>query len=1276
MHRLSSSDQPVPDGLTDLGRVPGKAALTQRMIRTGAAALVAPAAPALDPASIQVQRRAIEGATAAVFGFLGGPAGSVDGSCAYARSVQRHADGHTGLSEQAIGHHAARGVDGAGADLPHLATIQRAFGPAHDLSGVRAHVGGAAADAAGAIGAHAYATGDRIAFATSPDLFLAAHEATHVVQQRQGVHLKGAVGQAGDAYEQHADAVAAAVVRGESVAGMLGQGTGGGALVQRKDEAPGTKGLVGALSFYAPYLDTLWRPDFVARVRDALAAAGQPCRPGLVIDLELVEAVKGFQAARGLPADGCAGAATLVALLGGKKSDYKARRGERAHAGAQDAGADADERREYQVLDLLGGSEGGGASYAALNVWDTAGLTFGRYGTVLKYGALGSILRRFVAEVARRGDKASPVGRDVAPRLQAAVPDPRAKGKSWIDAAGEYDHMSKQDAKEVMWLAQSPEFISLLFSAAQAPEIQVAEDGFHREELLADMREKTWSQLSTTLGWYVTGHAYNHGVTEYNAGKASAGGMPSGYADEAAWLQRFNLGAAAHGKKAEASFLSLSAKAERTEDEDKKVATMRANLQLAHWKENDFNAWIAAYFARFPDADAMNAATLDIPKVHYGVKVVDGQIVYTPGATNVLHGGTPAPAGAAGAGKAAGSGGGAATGPSPAASVAPSASATRGAANPGPAAHDRDGEGATAAAPAVPRPPLSASAAARAVAWYERQAERYPPSVVSEIYLAVARLVRPGQTWLTQVGAGFVDMLEIQTGGGVDVELAQAVARAQQALALSVDGKAGTATLRALLGHDPRPEADDDHGPHGAAASAPSGGLTKASAAPHADKAPPAGASPKTAEADTHAKAKQKAKGKGKHDALEVPTGDIARATKDKNGNVVFDADADAIAMSDELLTRARAHPAGQNVAAYVYYDHDRGKNGEFDAQAANGALEFDAIGVTNGHLGFGKATAVRSSQELVTAIQTLHASLLAAHRAQHPDDTSVPAYTQILNLGIYCHGTNGSRRGLKTDSHGSVELSTKEIKAFVAAIRGSLAGNVNVSLFACQVGNDTSDDPKYIKDKNGKQKKVRDGKEKNDYAATTYDGEDGSFAAMLADELGEQATVLGHTTSGHTTENYDARIFGARARAQGATGDDGTHVFNEIFPPAFITAEETRLWGSVEPTGARHEALRRLLFAYYKMVVQKVKGWKEEATWFDTGKGGEDVYGVSGHHGGYANLPPIANYYGYDPERIGGVLRDDWRSYAVEHADKLAKHGPLMPDAMVGRTGHPAPLS
>ena len=126
---------------------------------------------------------------------------------------------------------AAAGVARAERPLPGAARIQSAFGR-HDVQGVRTQVGGPAAAASQALGARAYTVGPRIGFHAEPDLRLAAHEAAHVVQQRQGVQLKGGVGQAGDRYEQQADAVAERVVAGRTAEDLLD------ATPARGDDAP------------------------------------------------------------------------------------------------------------------------------------------------------------------------------------------------------------------------------------------------------------------------------------------------------------------------------------------------------------------------------------------------------------------------------------------------------------------------------------------------------------------------------------------------------------------------------------------------------------------------------------------------------------------------------------------------------------------------------------------------------------------------------------------------------------------------------------------------------------------------------------------------------------------------------------------------------------------------------------------------------------------------------------------------------------------------------
>ena len=137
------------------------------------------------------------------------------------RVVQR--DGGDGGTPAQVHAAADRGIAAPSSSMPHADAIQQSFGR-HDISHVQAHVGGGAAEACNDMGATAFASGSHVAFAKSPDLHTAAHEAAHVVQQAKGVNLYGGVGAAGDAYEKHADHVADTVVSGKSAEGLLSAG--------------------------------------------------------------------------------------------------------------------------------------------------------------------------------------------------------------------------------------------------------------------------------------------------------------------------------------------------------------------------------------------------------------------------------------------------------------------------------------------------------------------------------------------------------------------------------------------------------------------------------------------------------------------------------------------------------------------------------------------------------------------------------------------------------------------------------------------------------------------------------------------------------------------------------------------------------------------------------------------------------------------------------------------------------------------------------------------
>jgi Domain of unknown function (DUF4157) len=165
--------------------------------------------------------------------------------------VQRQAVG-SGARDDASAHAAAsRGIATPASALPYADTVQRLFGR-HDISAIQAHTGGEAAASASAMGADAYATGNHVVLGGGTDLHTVAHEAAHVVQQRGGVQLEGSVGAAGDAYEQHADAVADRVVAGNSAERLLDHGAGAasapGHAVQRREDKDDAKILANQAS--------------------------------------------------------------------------------------------------------------------------------------------------------------------------------------------------------------------------------------------------------------------------------------------------------------------------------------------------------------------------------------------------------------------------------------------------------------------------------------------------------------------------------------------------------------------------------------------------------------------------------------------------------------------------------------------------------------------------------------------------------------------------------------------------------------------------------------------------------------------------------------------------------------------------------------------------------------------------------------------------------------------------------------------------------------------
>ena len=151
---------------------------------------------------------------------------------------------------EAMNARASGGASGGG--LPFMDQIQCAFGR-HDVSGIKGAVGGEEGRSAARMGAEAYASGESVVFQATPDLHTAAHEASHVVQQRNGVSKPGGVGSVGDEHEREADAIADLVVAGKSAESRLGgKGAGkapAGKTVQKLEEKKVSSGSARRLEY-------------------------------------------------------------------------------------------------------------------------------------------------------------------------------------------------------------------------------------------------------------------------------------------------------------------------------------------------------------------------------------------------------------------------------------------------------------------------------------------------------------------------------------------------------------------------------------------------------------------------------------------------------------------------------------------------------------------------------------------------------------------------------------------------------------------------------------------------------------------------------------------------------------------------------------------------------------------------------------------------------------------------------------------------------------------
>jgi hypothetical protein len=311
--------------------------------------------------------------------------------------------------------------------------------------------------------------------------------------------------------------------------------------------------------------------------------------------------------------------------------------------------------------------------------------------------------------------------------------------------------------------------------------------------------------------------------------------------------------------------------------------------------------------------------------------------------------------------------------------------------------------------------------------------------------------------------------------------------------------------------------------------------------------------------------------------------------------------------------------PNGVNMALYTHYADQNANNREFPRAAAEYANIYNSVAFTSaGVLQMGQEVPIRSLRDVTLAINDLHKILLHEHRKANPNAPAdeIPAFTQIKTLTLFSHGmpygvhlAENGRYNLRIDS----EAEEAKFEGFVRGIRGSLKNDVDVALMACNTGRET------------------DGTENNDIwykSAADQQNGDTSFAARLAEELGEDASVYGHLSAGHTTNNYSARVFGADAGRDATQDQSGVHIFDLLYDAAFVTSEAERL-------GKERTAVYEWMLSHYK------------------GRMNDSHHGrfsVTSGQGAQAQTEQIGlgSLMFTDIERAKTILRNDWASYGV----------------------------
>ena len=264
-----------------------------------------------------------------------------------------------------------------------------------------------------------------------------------------------------------------------------------------------------------------------------------------------------------------------------------------------------------------------------------------------------------------------------------------------------------------------------------------------------------------------------------------------------------------------------------------------------------------------------------------------------------------------------------------------------------------------------------------------------------------------------------------------------------------------------------------------------------------------------------------------------------------------------SVSCSQEIADFIRDNnPDGYNII-FAYNGSDQAA--EFHGQAGYFSSEYHTINISDGALNKDIFRKVKNYTEFKNGILEAGNAVvkcLADHPREGFDDSRC---SQIKNLTVMTHGFE---RGLNFGGGSGTHFYNDNIPDFGASVKGYVnAKALRIQLYACDTARNENTAANWYERWSSGVIKQED----------PFTGGKGSFAELLSEEMGPDASVFGHTTAGHLSGNYCARSYGKIA--DGAV--HGKHMFDIYFPQSFVAEQATRI-------GKDEDTTRTSMFNYY----------------------------------------------------------------------------------------------